>query len=105
MNVEQPRGEIRHNQIPETAPLWDEGTQDYVATNPNRPGEDVLGPSAGSAVCAGRTFGDYYLLDKLGEGGMGVVYRARQRSANRMVALKVIRPECLASLSPESNTI
>jgi len=32
---------------------------------------------------------------------MGVVYRARQRSANRIVALKLIRPERLADLEPE----
>lgn len=56
-------------------------------------------PTAESDL-SGRLVDDFQVLRRLGQGGMGQVYLARQLSLKRNVALKILRPELAAS--PES---
>ncbi|HMF12828.1 MAG TPA: serine/threonine-protein kinase, partial [Gemmataceae bacterium] len=54
---------------------------------------------AAPAKGEGRRVGDYELLEQIGQGGMGIIYKARQVRLQRLVAFKMIRPDRLASLA------
>jgi serine/threonine-protein kinase len=56
---------------------------------------------AGRQIAAARTIGSYELLEKLGEGGMGEVWRARHLMLARPAAVKLILPERLRGASEE----
>ena len=60
-----------------------------------------------SAIPAGTKLGRYEIRSKIGEGGMGEVYRAYDSTMNRGIAIRlfaralIVRQDSLASFQPE----
>ena len=59
----------------------------------------------GAQVSKARAMGSYELLDMIGQGGMGEVWRARHRMLARVSAIKLIRPEILGLQGREAENL
>ncbi len=64
----------------------------FIATLPSR-----MFQRMGQRLKEARELGNYQLVEKLGQGGMGEVWRARHRLLAREAAIKLVRPEMLGT--------
>jgi tetratricopeptide (TPR) repeat protein len=92
-------------------PPTGEADATWFVDTPTPPGHPHRAPASPSFSHRVRRVGNYELLQELGRGGMGVVYKAQQAGLNRLVALKMILadvhagPEELARFRLEAEAV
>lgn len=67
-----------------------EQIQSAATLAPNPSAAPIAMPVNPTGIHTGASFGDYQVIETIAKGGMGIVFKARQRKLNRIVAIKMI---------------
>ncbi|MGP0064557.1 MAG: hypothetical protein ACLQGP_13290 [Isosphaeraceae bacterium] len=87
---EEPAASDYHGRFPDDLNFVAEAFSDLRRMSQPSRSAETPGADLDYELGTARQVGDYVLVEEIARGGMGVVYKARQISLNRMVALKMI---------------